>query len=186
MLPVREASVALQGRELARVRMAPRGAVEPDELLGLLGDADRNRLQGLTRAERREEFVISRALRDELLSQSFTHCSISHCDAWIAVAGAHAPIGFDVETRLPRHVEAVSERLGWPSQQAEERLQAWTLWEASRKLIGGSVLDRPDRRYRAVLRMAPSLYANPQRIEGAVWWSLSLDPGIASVALDTA
>ncbi len=169
-------------RTVARVAFVPTGAVGAGDLLGDLDAAERKRAARFQSHARRDEFIVSRWLLAQLAPAGPT--SIAHCRRWIAVAETPGQrIGLDVESRLPRHLEAVGERLGWDALDDSEWLQAWTLWEAWRKLEGGSVLDAPDAVYAEVLRAASDLFTAPRVIAGVTWFSRALDGGVLSVAV---
>lgn len=170
------------GCTLARLGLARADAVgRAEDLLPALDDADRERAGRFQSPGRRTEFVIARWLLKRLAPTGAA--SISHCRRWIAVAEAPGRrIGLDVESRLPRNLDAVGERLGWADLAAGQRLQAWTLWEAWRKLEGGSVLDPPDPVYAEVLTRADDLFAAPQVVGGATWFSRVLDGAVLSIA----
>jgi hypothetical protein len=170
------------GRTVARVAFVPTGAVRAGDLLDDLDAAERQRAERFQSHARRDEFIVSRWLLAHLAPTGPT--SIAHCRRWVAVAETPGQrIGLDVESRLPRHLDAVGERLGWGALGDSEWLQAWTLWEAWRKLEGGSVLDAPDAVYAEVLRVASDLYTAPRIIAGATWFSRALDGGVLSIAV---
>jgi len=77
----------------------------------------------------------------------------------------------------------VVERLGWQALEPSQYLQAWTVWEAWRKLEGGSVLDDPDLGYELVLRAAPALLEQPTEVAGVTWRSLPLDGAVLTLAV---
>lgn len=167
---------------LAQVLVLPVSKLDPATLLDSLNPRDRDRAASLQSPARYAEYVSSRWLLQQLPTSG--PVSISHCHRWIAVAGSDGcALGLDVESRLPRHLSEVAARLGWGDQQPFRYLQAWTLWEAWRKLAGGSVLDEPDAVYAEVLAAAPGLFAGPQRLASAVWWSLELEGACLSLAL---
>jgi len=167
------------GRPLAQLAILPARAHDPEPLLDTLDDRERHRAEGFTSPDRRTEYITSRWLLRQLQVQGPS--SLSHCHRWLAaVATPGSGVGLDVESRLPRHREAVAERLGWGELAPLEALQAWTLWEAWRKLERGSVLDEPDLNYALVLREAPHLFDGPRTIAGDHWWSLSLEGAVLS------
>ncbi len=169
-------------RTVARMAFVPTGAVRAGDLLDDLGAAEWQRAARFQSHARRDEFIISRWLLAQLAPAGPT--SIAHCRRWIAVAETPGQrIGLDVESRLPRQLDAVGERLGWDVLGDSEWLQAWTLWEAWRKLEGGSVLDAPDPVYAEVLRAATDLYTAPRVIAGVTWFSRALDGGVLSIAV---
>lgn len=160
----------------------PSGAYDTAPLESALDPRDVDRAGRFHSESRRREFIASRWLMTRLQVQGPT--SISHCRRWFAAAGTPwARIGVDVECRLPRRLDAVVERLGWEDVPPERRLQAWTLWEAWRKLEGGSVLDEPDVPYAFVLRAADTLFEAPREVAGAWWFSRDLGNAVLSVAV---
>lgn len=154
--------------------------VEP--LLATLGEAEQRRSAQFKSPHRRDEYIVSRWLIHQL--EDLGPVSISHCRRWIAVAATPgAGIGLDVESRLPRHLEQVAERLGWSGIGEDQCLQAWTLWEAWRKLEGGSVLDEPDTVYQGALADRSVIMEKGAEIEGIAFRSLVLEGGCLSVAV---
>jgi hypothetical protein len=174
---LRRETVRLDGVVLAQVLILPVGKLDPATLLGSLNPRDRDRAASLLSPARYAEYVTSRWLLQQLPTSG---------PVTIAVAGSdNCALGLDVESRLPRHLAEVAERLGWGEREPPGYLQAWTLWEAWRKLAGGSVLDAPDLVYAEVLAAAPGLFAAPQRLSTGVWWSLALAGGCLSLAVRT-
>ncbi len=172
-------TVSAGARPLAQLGLVPAGAYDTGPLESALDARDLARANAFRRKRRREEFVVSRWLLTRLQVHGPT--SLSHCDHWIAAAATPwKAIGVDVESRLPRQREAVAERLGWQDLAPERHLQAWTLWEAWRKLENGSVLDSPDLPYALVLREAEGLFGAPRNVAGAWWFSLALDGAVLS------
>jgi hypothetical protein len=180
--PTRIDAIRLGRRTVARLALVRQGAVGPEDVFHVLNAADQRRAAAFRSPERRAEFITSRWLIARLAPTGPT--SISHCRRWVAVAETPGQsIGLDVECRLPRKLDAVGERLGWHVLGEEALLQGWTLWEAWRKLDGGSVLDPPDATYAEVLRVATGLYAEPRVIAGVTWFSRALGDAVLSIAV---
>jgi phosphopantetheinyl transferase len=170
------------GRGRAEVLAVRVGQFDADPLLAKLGEAEQRRSAQFKSPHRRHEYIVSRWLIHQL--EDLGPISISHCRRWIAVAATPgAGIGLDVESRLPRHLEQVAERLGWKGIGADQSLQAWTLWEAWRKLEGGSVLDEPDDVYHDALADRTAIMERGAEIGGIAFHSLALDGGCLSVAV---
>ena len=78
--------------------------------------------------------------------RSELNVSVSNTENWVAVGmSSGASIGVDVETIRPRHrMSAIADFLGWKDKTSNlgEFLARWTLWEASAKCSGGSVLQQ--------------------------------------------
>lgn len=189
--------MALGAHGHARILLIPVGKLDPNSLMECLTPRERERAASLQSPARFAEYVTSRWLLRQLPeANSGTGIrpgpqaglepgpiTISHCRRWIAVAGSDTgTLGLDVESRLPRHVTEVATRLGWDNLRQDQYLQAWSLWEAWRKLAGGSVLDEPDAVYASVLAAAASLLDAPQQLENATWWSLQLEGACLSLA----
>lgn len=177
--------LALEGGTSVRLLLAPVGKLNPDKLLATLPVRDRERATSLRNPARYAEYVISRWMIQQLSrpESDSGSVSISHCRRWIAVAGSdQGDLGLDVESRLPRQLPAVIDRLGWGALAPEQYQQAWTLWEAWRKLAGGSVLDEPDDIYAGTLVFADSLFEAPRSFNGITWWSKQLKGGCLSLA----
>jgi phosphopantetheinyl transferase len=158
------------------------GQLDAEPLLATLGEAEQRRSAHFKSPHRRHEYIVSRWLIHQL--EDLGPVSISHCRRWIAVAATPgAGIGLDVESRLPRHLDQVAERLGWNGIDADQYLQAWTLWEAWRKLEGGSVLDEPDAVYHGALADRTVIMEDGAEIDGTAFRSLPLAGGCLSVAV---
>lgn len=158
------------------------GQFDVEPLITTLCDAEQRRSAQFKSPHRRHEYIVSRWLIHQL--EDLGPVSISHCRRWIAVAATPgAGIGLDVESRLPRHLEQVAERLGWKAIDTDHGLQAWTLWEAWRKLEGGSVLDEPDDVYHGALADSAAIMEDGAEIDGIAFRSLALDGGCLSVAV---
>jgi hypothetical protein len=158
------------------------GQFNLEPLLATLGEAEQRRSAHFKSPHRRHEYIVSRWLIHQL--EDLGPVSISHCRRWIAVAATpDSGIGLDVESRLPRHLDQVAERLGWNGIGADQCLQAWTLWEAWRKLEGGSVLDEPDAVYRGALADRTAIMEDSIEINGIAFRSLALEGGCLSVAV---
>lgn len=180
---LRKETVALGREKQACVLLLPVGKLRPEPLLESLTARDRDRAASLQSSARYTEFVTSRWLLQQLPRSTHGPVTISHCRRWIAVAGsASGALGLDVESRLPRQLPEVVERLCWENLAPDQYLQAWTLWEAWRKLAGGSVLDEPDAVYADVLAAAASLFEGPQLLQDITWWSMKLEGGCVSLA----
>jgi hypothetical protein len=163
------------------VAWARRGGVSLDEAAAALGRPQRRTFETFRRPERAEEYALSRWLLARLGAGRDAMRSISHCDTHVAVAVGHGvPVGIDIEDRLPRTLDAVGARLGWP--EGADALQCWTLWEAWRKLDGGSVLDAPDAVYHAALRRGPAIARRVTRAAGVRWRTLALGEVRLSIA----
>lgn len=186
--------VFLGDEPLACVLILPVGLLKPDAIVADLLPRDQARAASLQSPGRYAEYVTSRWMLQQLPQAESAMLSdplaiprkgaVSHCRRWIAVAGSdRGSLGLDVESRLPRHLPEVVERLGWGALEPGQYLQAWTLWEAWRKHAGGSVLDEPDAVYAEVLTAAQNLFDAPQSIEGLVWWSLRLQGACLSLVL---
>ncbi len=182
--PVPREEVLVFGEQaLARLALLPVDAADPDQLLARIGARERNRAGTLKSAQRYREYVLSRWLLARFEGPPPDRRSISHCHRWIAVGRAEqGRIGLDVESRRPRALAAVAERLGWGERSPRAQIQAWTLWEAWRKLEGGSVLDAPDATYGAALAIADGLFEAPREVAGVTWWSLDLGDAVLSLA----
>lgn len=168
--------------EHAEVLAVRVGAVDAAPLFATLSPAEQRRAERFTSPHRRDEYILSRWLIHEL--NEVGPLSISHCRRWIAVAATSGTgIGLDVESRLPRHLEQVAERLGWQNLGDAQSLQAWTLWEAWRKLEGGSVLDEPDAVYRGALEDRAAILDAGSEVDGVTFRSLALDGGCISIAV---
>ncbi len=178
-----EETVSLGGGKQVCVLLLPVGKLKPESLLGSLTVHDRDRAASLQSPARYAEYVTSRWLLQQLPRSTPGAVTISHCRRWIAVAGSDSgALGLDVECRLPRQLPEVVERLCWENLEPGQYLQAWTLWEAWRKLAGGSVLDEPDAVYANVLAAAASLFESSQRLQGITWWSKKLEGACLSLA----
>ncbi len=177
-LPVGNGSDAVRAEVLA-VRA---GQLNVEPLLSTLCEAEQRRSAHFKSPHRRNEYIASRWLIHQL--DDLGPVSISHCRRWIAVAATPgAGIGIDVESRLPRHLEQVAERLGWNGIGEDQCLQAWTLWEAWRKLEGGSVLDEPDAVYQGALADRTAIMDSGSDVDGIAFRSLALDGGCLSIAV---
>ncbi|MEE4172946.1 MAG: hypothetical protein V2I57_01685 [Xanthomonadales bacterium] len=170
------------GAGRAEVLAVPVGQFNVEPLLATLCEAEQRRSAHFKSPHRRHEFIVSRWLVHQL--DDVGPVSISHCRRWIAVAATPgAGIGIDVESRLPRHLDQVSARLEWNGMADDRCLQAWTLWEAWRKLEGGSVLDEPDDVYRGALAASAAILLDGSEIDGISFRSLTLEGGCLSVAV---
>ena len=156
----------------------------PEGLVGQLDEATRARLDTTRNERRRVEIATSRWLLAESGVGGMVWHSLSHSASHIAVAGSDdVDIGVDVENRLPRNREAVADWLDWPDDSPDRQLQAWTPWEAWRKLERGSVLDTPDDTYREVLRNLEGIQHQVTPIAGAWWFSMDLDGAWVSLSM---
>jgi hypothetical protein len=179
---LRRETLSFQGRALAQIAILPVGRVDPLPLIDSLDPRDQVRAASLRNPARLAEFVTARWLRLQLQLQGPT--SISHCRKWLLAAGTTGTaLGADVESRLPRRLPEVVERLGWQDLDPDAYLQAWTLWEAWRKLAGGSVLDEPDLVYVMALRKAATMLVEPCEVAGVIWSSVPLDGACLSLAM---
>lgn len=182
---------------LAGMLIAPRASLPVDDLIKELPPGQRTQALGYDNRKRFEEYVGTRWLlsrwRRQRAEQGFDEAAwplhaISHCRSHLAVAlGGGRRMAIDIESRSPRRLDAVSRHLGWPGQICDDRasqLQAWTLWEAWRKLEGGSVLDPPDRTYARLLAAAPELVRRPQHIDGCIWACGHVDVAAFSLAVE--
>jgi hypothetical protein len=170
------------GKGRAEVLAVRVGGLDVDPLVSTLCEAEQRRSAQFKSAHRRHEYIVSRWLIHQL--DDIGPYSISHCRRWIAVAATPgAGIGVDVESRLPRHLEQVAERLEWSGMENEQCLQAWTLWEAWRKLEGGSVLDEPDAVYRGALADRAAILDAGSEVDGISFRSLPLEGGCLSIAM---
>lgn len=172
-------------RRLATIALARSAEGLAEACEGELEADDRARARRFHSESRRREYIVSRWLLVQAgaAAEAASVQSLSHCRRWLAAAVSdRGRLGVDVECRLPRHLDAVVERLGWEQVAAEGRLQAWTLWEAWRKLEGGSVLDAPDATYARALTQAAACFDAPVEVDGTWWWSLALDGAVLSLA----
>lgn len=190
-------TITLGDHGQAHLVLVPVGKLDPSLLTGSLTPREQSRAASLQSPARFAEYVTSRwllrQLPDSCSGQGMRPTTesdfvpgpltISHCRRWIAAAcSVCGTLGLDVESRLPRQLPEVVQRLGWGALDTTGYLQAWSLWEAWRKLAGGSVLDEPDAVYAAVLASAGSLFEAPQQIADITWWSLQLEGACLSLA----
>ena len=170
------------GDTLAEVLAVRVGELDVEPMLSTLCEAEQRRSAQFKSPHRRHEYIASRWLVHQF--DDVGPVSISHCRRWIVVGATRgAAIGVDVESRLPRHVEEVAARLHWGDLEDGQQLQAWTLWEAWRKLEGGSVLDEPDPVYRHALAASAHILAGGSEIDGVQFRSLALPGGCLSLAV---
>lgn len=180
--PPRLETLSADGRPLAQWGLLAAGAHDTSVMAEALDARDRQRADGFSNPERRTEYIASRWLLGRLQVQGPS--SLSHCRRWLAAAATPwAAIGVDVECRLPRAVDEVAERLGWEDVPNARYLQAWTLWEAWRKLERGSVLDAPDLPYALALRESERFFDGPSEVSGAWWFSRDLGDAVLSVVV---
>ncbi len=89
--------------------------------------------------------------------------SVSHSHDWIAVGVSRGvQIGVDVEPTRPRERrDEISKMLGWQLDVADDDdfHAKWTLWEASTKCAGGSVVERSNNEFETLCDVQPGTVA---------------------------
>jgi 4'-phosphopantetheinyl transferase len=118
-----------------------------------LSAADRKRYAELRGAKRRQEFAVSRALKDIVMRGSTAATSLSHSGGWAAVARGpqDCRLGVDIEFHRPRDVLRIARFAFDPSEIAGlEGLESaqllplfyalWTMKEAMAKALGVPLL----------------------------------------------
>lgn len=160
------------GRDLAILGVLARGRMSIKAARAVLTPVQRRKLDAIKRESRAEEYAVSRWLLWRLRAFEAPFHAISHCPSHIAVAvSSHGALGLDIESRRPRREAEVAARLQWPPDHAIHGLQYWTLWEAWRKLEGGSVLDEPDPAYQRILGRAAEVRFATCEVAGGHWGS---------------
>lgn len=69
-----------------------------------------------------------------MLKSGLKHFSISHCEAYIALAFSDTPCGIDIEQNKPRNYNKIAARLKFSSNSLDDFYTDWTLFEANYKL----------------------------------------------------